>query len=160
MKISHLAELKSACKKSISKSEEEKIDIGETIWFSGKPVRSPKGTIALDIGINQTIIINEKNILNVIKEDNFFYVEIASNSNYLYKIEIISNNSTHSECTCDKGISGSVSKQASNNPTTTADPCALKCRIVRNCRRITDRDGYVREVCFPYPVCESPCTFA
>ncbi len=162
MKQDYFIELKNACKQREQSTDEENLKIGSTVWITGIPESSLSGTVALRFGTNQILIIAEKDILEVDKADRLYFVKIRVGANLISKIEIISEVRPTIKCTCHDN------KEPSPHPPSVAkrigafnpnNPCEPDCWVEWNCMPWTDSNGFVRIVCFPYPVCKT-CPWA
>jgi hypothetical protein len=82
-----LSELKDACQRASSTSDDEAIARGESTWIRGLPANAEKGTIALSMGRDATIVISEGDIRTVGKDGDYYLVEVSSEANVLLRIE-------------------------------------------------------------------------
>jgi hypothetical protein len=82
-----LSELKDACQRASSTSDDETIARGESTWIRGLPANAEKGTIALSMGRDATIVIREGDIRTVSKDGDYYLVEVSSEANVLLRIE-------------------------------------------------------------------------
>jgi hypothetical protein len=81
-----LSELKDACQRASSTSDDETIALGEATWIRGLPANAREGTIALRMG-DATIAIREGDIRAVSKDGDHYLVEVSSQANVLLRIE-------------------------------------------------------------------------
>jgi hypothetical protein len=66
----------------------QRLAIGPTRWFAGKPAPSAPGTVALALG-DLTLVFAEKDLLQVRKQDELFFVKVASDANFLLRLEAV-----------------------------------------------------------------------
>jgi hypothetical protein len=97
-----LSQLTEACQHKAARSDDEVIELGATTWFRGMPAHAEPGTVALSMGDAQ-IIIREKDVRAVAKDDDRFKVEVSSEANILLRIEKAVRAGGDSECTCCGG---------------------------------------------------------
>jgi hypothetical protein len=81
-----LSELKDACQRASSTSDDETIALGESTWIRGLPANAEKGTIALRMG-DATIVMREGDIRAVSKDGDHYLVEVGAQANVLLRIE-------------------------------------------------------------------------
>jgi hypothetical protein len=108
---SPLAELKAACTSSKkSSSDLESIKHGVSTWFRGLPAPASPGTIALAIGGDAKVIINEGDIRSVEKVGEHYRVEVSAESHFLLRIDKVMKATATDDCGCKKDLpSGSTS---------------------------------------------------
>ncbi|MDQ2929324.1 MAG: hypothetical protein M3Y05_00675 [Gemmatimonadota bacterium] len=109
---SHLADLKSACASPRPSSEAETIKGGVSTWFRGAPAPASEGTIALAIGGDAKIIIDEADIRSVEKDGELFRVEVSAEANFLLHIDKVLKATPidAADCGCDKEVPRAVEK--------------------------------------------------
>jgi hypothetical protein len=125
---SPLAELKAACTPSKSPSDVESIKHGVSTWFRGLPAPASPGTVALAIGGDAKVIINEVDIRSVEKVGELYRVEVSAESHFLLRIDKVMKATASDECGCEK-----------NSPPTTAQTGVIardKLTVWEICQRI------------------------
>ena len=83
-----LSELKDACQRASSTSDDETIALGESTWIRGLPAHAENGTVALSMGRDATIVIREGDIHAVSKDGDHYLVQVSSQAHVLLRIEI------------------------------------------------------------------------
>jgi hypothetical protein len=101
---SPLAELKAACSASKSSSDLESIKHGVSTWFRGLPAPASPGTIALAIGGDAKVIINEGDIRSVEKVGEHYRVEVSAESHFLLRIDKVMKATPSDDCGCRKDL--------------------------------------------------------
>jgi len=149
MSHDYLKELHSACNTKKNISDEEIIETGKTIWIGGKPTYSTKGTIALKTGLNENIVINEKDILEVDKNKDMFFIKVRLGSKIIYRLEIIGEVRPDDNCNCKDEKPEVIPQQRGNS----APGNTLKCSYVWECASWIDKNGNLQDFCIPKPVC-------
>jgi len=101
---SPLAELKAACTSSKSVPDVESIKNGVSTWFRGRPAPSSQGTIALAIGGDAKVVIDEGDIRSVEKVGEHYRVEVSAESHFLLRIDKVMKATASDEggCGCKK----------------------------------------------------------
>jgi|GEM_PF-2274897 len=97
---SPLADLKAACTPSKTPSDAESIKHGVSTWFRGLPAATSDGTIALSIGGDAKVIINEGDIRSVEKVGEHYRVEVSAESHFLLRIDKVMKATATDECGC------------------------------------------------------------
>jgi hypothetical protein len=140
-----------ACQNVSTVTDAEALETGETIWFSGSPAFADKDTIALNVDGSTTLVIKEKDALEVLKTGNNYLVKVKIGTDILYRVEVVSRVSHACGCNGD-GDDGKnedipiIARQSGNGPviTCTTD-YYMECQYVH----IFDEDGYHRRICIP-----------
>jgi len=99
---SPLAALKAACAQSKSVSDQESIKHGVSTWFRGLPAPATPGTIALAIGGDAKVLINEGDIRSVEKVGEHYRVEVSAESHFLLRIDKVMKATATDDCGCKK----------------------------------------------------------
>ena len=99
---SPLAELKAACTSSKNPPDAESIKHGVSTWFRGLPAHASEGTIALAIGGDAKVIINEGDIRSVEKIGEHYRVEVSAESHFLLRIDKVMQATVSPDCGCEK----------------------------------------------------------
>jgi len=97
----NLSQLKAASQKEKKRSDLEMLDIGETVWFTGTPVSSERGTLSLRTANDGILVLREKDIINVIKKDDYFEVNVRTGTPVIIRTEHIIEAGS-SECGCSE----------------------------------------------------------
>ena len=85
-----LAELRNACQSISAVTDHKLLEVGETAWLAGHAAPASKGTITLRIGNASTVVVQEKDIVEVKKRGEQFMIRVKAGSEVLYKLEIVS----------------------------------------------------------------------
>jgi len=107
---SPLAELKAACTSSKSVPDVESIKNGVSTWFRGLPAPASPGTVALAIGGDAKVIINEGDIRSVEKVGELYRVEVSAESHFLLRIDKVMKATVTDDCGCGKDQSPSAAR--------------------------------------------------
>lgn len=107
---SPLAELKAACTPSKSPSDVESIQHGVSTWFRGLPAPASPGTIALAMGGDAKVIINESDIRSVEKVGELYRVEVSAESHFLLRVDKVMKATVTDDCGCGKEQSPSATR--------------------------------------------------
>ena len=100
-----LSELKDACQRVPGASDEEVIARGGSTWFRGLPANAEQGTVALGLGQDARVVISERDIRSVTKDDDHYNVEVGSEANVLLRIEKSLKATVHADCGCNEHTS-------------------------------------------------------
>lgn len=117
MAQNYLPQLKAASQKKKNLSDLEILNVGETIWYTGAPIPSERGTISLRTS-NCVLVIREKDVLDVNKEGDYFEVKVKLRTPVIVRTEnIIEAGAT--ECGCGEkekeGIPSTMAQQIGTN---------------------------------------------
>ena len=138
-----LTELKDACQRASSTSDDEAIALGESTWIRGLPANAEEGTIALSMGREATIVIREGDIRAVRKE-----------ANVLLRIEKPLKATVERGCGCKHDAGGQHARRGRRpidleiGPITVT-PCVLCAEVVID----NGKQSVLVEICIPVP-CE------
>ena len=106
-----LSELKEACQRASSTSDDETIARGESTWIRGLPAKAEKGTIALSMGPDATIVISEGDVRTVSKEGDHYLAEVSSQANVLLRIEKTLKATVERGCGCEHHAGGQQTRR-------------------------------------------------
>ena len=95
-----LSELKEACQRVPAAPDHETIARGGSTWFRGMPARAEEGTVALGMGRDARVVIDERDVRSVTKEGDAYNVEISSEANVLLRIEKALKSTVQPDCRC------------------------------------------------------------
>jgi hypothetical protein len=107
----HLADLKKLCRSAPANSEERLVEIGDTMWLMGRPVRAEKGMIAIAQSEDLHIIVRERDIIEVERNEDVFLVKVRSEANLLIRFERVVK-AVPQNCACEP-----VTEKPSSPPT-------------------------------------------
>lgn len=99
---SPLADLKAACAPSKSVADAESIKHGVSTWFRGLPAPASSGTVALAIGGDAKVIVNEADIRSVERVGEHYRVEVSAASHFLLRIDKVMKATVSDDCGCGK----------------------------------------------------------
>jgi hypothetical protein len=150
-----LSELKDACQRASSTSDDEAIALGESTWIRGLPASAEKGTIALSMGRDATIVIREGDIRAVRKDGDHYLVEVSSEANVLLRIEKPLKATVERGCGCRHHAGGQQARRGRSRPIDleigpiTVTPCVVCAEVVID----NGKQSVLVEICIPVP-CE------
>jgi hypothetical protein len=98
-------QLKTECGKFSAVSEQKLLDVGETIWLTGRAAASGPGTVALNVGSGQSVVIREQDVLEVEKHGSRFYAKVKRGVDVLYRLEQVVQ-ANPDKCTCRGDTAG------------------------------------------------------
>ena len=147
-----LSELKDACQRASSTSDDETIARGESTWIRGLPANAEKGTIALSMG-DATIVISEGDIRTVSKDGDYYLVGVSSQANVLLRIEKTLKATVERErgCGCKHHAAGQTRRGGRREPRIELEIGPITCHI---CAEVAIDDGKqsrLVEICLPVP---------
>jgi hypothetical protein len=156
----HLESLKFSCHAREPLSDSQKIAEGESIWVAGVPVPAESGYIGLSMGEHHSFILSESSILEVEKagDTKLYLVRVKAGAIAIVRAEATMT-LTRKHCDCPKP-SRTLEEETGGSGGDLGDLagiCDVTCTIGQACSQWTDRNGFVREVCVPFIVCNSPC---
>jgi hypothetical protein len=96
-----LSALKAACQSEPTPSERESIEQGPSTWFRGKPAHASAGTVALEVGDDAKVIINEKDVRGVERDGERYRVAVSTESHVLLRIDKLLKATPRAECGCE-----------------------------------------------------------
>ena len=114
-----LSELKAACQSEPARSERESIEQGPSTWFRGKPAHASAGTVALEVGDDAKVIINEKDVRGVERDGERYRVAVSTEAHVLLRIDKLLKATPRTECGCegdDRPSSGTSRRQKGEGP--------------------------------------------
>jgi hypothetical protein len=82
--------------------DREKIAIGRTTWFQGKPAPAEKGMIALDTAQGFRILMREEDVKSVESADDGYFVEVVDGAETIVRFEQVVKADRNS-CHCHEG---------------------------------------------------------
>jgi hypothetical protein len=100
--VENLDDLKRACKASVVRSELKQIEVGDSVWITGRAAYSPEGTIALQQRGGHELVVAESAVLEVEQREGLFMVRIGVGTNVLVKMERVLK-VTKEICSCKTG---------------------------------------------------------
>lgn len=83
------AELLAAVRKTTPLTHHQTINRGSTIWFQGMPAFAEPGTVALETAFNRYVVMDEKDVLAVEKQESAFLVEVNEDTNVMVRSESV-----------------------------------------------------------------------
>ena len=106
-----LSELKDACQRASSTSDDETIALGESTWIRGLPAHAENATVALSMGRDATIVIREGDIHAVSKDGDHYLVQVSSQANVLLRIEKSLKAAVERGCGCTHHTGGQQTRR-------------------------------------------------
>ena len=98
-----LTELKKDAVNNKSESIKELIELGNTYWYRGCAVDAPDEVIALRLETGITIQLNEKDIIDVKKQDKMYMVQVKEGTNFVASFQMTAQVGSQKEsCECDR----------------------------------------------------------
>ena len=83
----HLADLKKLCRSAPVSSDEQLVEIGDTMWLMGRPVSAEKGMIAIAQSEDLHIIVRERDIIEAERSEDVFLVKVRSEANLIIRFQ-------------------------------------------------------------------------
>ena len=96
-----LSELKAACQGEPSRSDRESIEQGPSTWFRGKPAHASDGTVALEVGDEAKVIINERDVREVERDGTLYRVAVSADAHVMLRIDKLLKATPRAECGCE-----------------------------------------------------------
>lgn len=177
MAESDIQELKKSCAAGSAKSEIEQLAEGETIWFVGRPLASPEGTISLSISRSVTLILRAEDVLDAIKQRDAYLLKTRVGADVMFRQEVVlkADPARGYGCDCNSGTTdgrdGGTATRQPLPPEIAQVPeipdfffdwdnpgqCFNDCRWTLDCVPAVAPDGTVYEVCYPAFDCVTRC---
>ncbi len=144
-----LSELKEACQHAPTASDEEMIARGGSTTFRGAPAHADQGTVALSLGRDARVIINERDVRAVTRDGDGYSVEISSDAHVLLRVEKSLKATPQPHCRCGDQHSDARKTVARERVGLEIGPitvCEVLCATV-----VIDngRQSVVTEICIP-----------
>ena len=83
----HLADLKKLCRSAPASSDEQLVEIGDTMWLMGRPVSAEKGMIAIAQSEDLHIIVRERDVIEAERNEDVFLVKVRSEANLIIRFQ-------------------------------------------------------------------------
>jgi hypothetical protein len=148
-----LSELKDACQRASSTSDDETIARGESTWIRGLPANAEKGTIALSMGRDATIVISEGDIRTVSKDGDHYLVEVSSQANVLLRIEKTLKATVERGCGCRHHAGGQQRRRGGRRIELEIGP--VTCLLCTEVAIDNGKQSELVRICLPVP-CPEP----
>ena len=174
-KSKSLSELKKDAINNKSESIKELIELGNTYWYRGCPVDAPDEVIALRLENGITIQLNEKDIIDVKKQDKLYMVQVKEGTNFMASFQMTAQVGSQKEsCGCD---SHSTSEKEGESQTGTIPSSMSKIfdddlfqrpglgvrlcwgvpYVTEKCYTYTNNCGKLERYCIPYITTRQVC---
>ena len=170
MARSPLEKLKSDCADQTEPDASLLAKEGEGVWLIGLPAKAEDGMIGLSMNEHQKVMVRERDILEVVKDDKYYLVKAKRHADVVIQYRTVTKIGSSSECECptqpDSGDGSVDSLQTSSRSSSTIFggtdggepfPCPLICRTKEVCVEYWDDKGFHRRVCVLYLDCEPGC---
>ena len=146
-----IADLKAACAAASSPAPADMLRMGATTWLFGRPARAEDGMIALAQDEDFTIIVNNDDVLEAEKHDDFYLVKVGADANVLVMMTKVVKAGA-AGCGCEDVVSDDTPDViAANRSVRTVKVKAGRCWIEYHCHEIEGRT-----VCFVVSVTCKP----
>ena len=147
-----LSELKEACQRASFTSDDETIARGESTWIRGLPAKAEKGTIALSMGPDATIVISEGDVLTVSKDGDHYLVEVSSQANVLLRIEKTLKATVERGCGCHHHAGGQQARRGRRRaPHIDLEIGPVTCVLCAQVAIDNGKQTVLVEICLPVP---------
>lgn len=140
-----IADLKAACAAASSPAPADMLRMGATTWLFGRPARAEGSTIALAQDEDFTIIVNNDDVLEAEKHDDFYLVKVGADTNVLVMMTKVVKAGV-AGCGCEDAESDDTPDVIAANRTNSIRTIKVKagrCWIEYQCQEISGRT-----VCF------------
>ena len=177
MPDSDLQDLKNSCATGNLKSELQQLQEGETAWLVGRPVPSAEGIIGLAVSKTVTLVLQQKDVLDAVKQGEVYLVKTRIDANVLFRQEILikADPARGPSCGCGTGGADADDGSAARRPLPPdvlrvpeipdfffdwdhPGQCFSDCRLELRCLPTLAPDGTVYKVCFPAWSCVTRCS--
>jgi hypothetical protein len=148
-----LSELKDACQRASSTSDDETIARGESTWIRGLPANAEKGTIALSMGREATIVISEGDIRTVSKDRDHYLVEVSSQANVLLRIEKTLKATVERGRGCTHHAGGQRTRRGGRRAPLDLEIGPVTCHLCTEVAIDNGKQSVLVQICLPIP-CE------
>jgi hypothetical protein len=152
-------ELRTACRDATVLPDSKRLEIGSTTWLTGFPAPSTQGSIALRVGIGQTVIIDDSDVLDVEKDGARYLVQIRTGTGVLYRFEEMTEArpTTRRSCRTDSADSTQVSEISAREASGGSGSSGGQshCRVEWIIVTYHDKEGNFHEIQVPYVVCSA-----
>ena len=147
-----LAELKDACQRASSTSVDETIARGESTWIRGLPANAEKGTIALSMGREATIVVREGEVRAVRKDGDHYLVEVSSQANVLLRIEKPVKATVERDCGCRQHPGARHARRGRRPaPIIDIDIGPVQCLLCADVVIDNGKQSVLTRICLPVP---------
>lgn len=96
----HLTELKKLCRSAPASNDEQLVEIGDTMWLAGRPVRAEEGMIAIAQSEDLHIIVRERDIIEAERREDVFLVKVRSEANLVIRFQRVVK-AVPQDCACE-----------------------------------------------------------
>jgi len=158
-----LDELKAACHGQPSAGDADKVNEGESLWLAGRPTATERGLIGLSLGDGHAVIVSETAVLEVHKDEPFFFVRVPAGTPALVRSERVTTlkEGAH-ECGCaEPPRTDAVARRTGGTGGPGGGPiiirCPLVCQVDLKCEFYLGRSGRLMRICIPILACRREC---
>lgn len=158
-KASSLEKLKAASA-SEERSMREQIAEGEHVWLAGPPRSSEEGTVAVGSASGFVSVVSEDDVLEVLEDEDQFYVRISSDTNVLVRLEQVLKARPSPKCPCCSGEAASMRASSGSGSLGERAPVPippLYCWTEVTFECVWVRVGTYSKVCVVTPIARRVC---
>lgn len=178
MSKSDVQKLKKACSADDAHTEVDRLKEGETTWLAGRPVASAKGTVRLSLSSTVSLILQETDVLDAVKDKDgdAYIVKVRSDSDVMFRQDVVlkADPLRGGDCDCSSEDNDQDDKTAALRPLPpeivqvpeipdfffdwdNPGQCFSQCFLTFKCTRVSLGDGKSYKVCYPSYKCETLC---